>query len=30
MPPKQILAVMRLHLDALDNVAGPAEPAASV
>jgi AcrR family transcriptional regulator len=30
MPPEQIVAVMRLHLDALDNEAGPPEPTASV
>jgi AcrR family transcriptional regulator len=29
MPPEQILAVMRLHLDALDNKTGPAQPRAS-
>jgi AcrR family transcriptional regulator len=30
MPPEQIVAVVRLHLDALDNEADPAEPTASV
>jgi BetI-type transcriptional repressor, C-terminal len=29
MPPEQIVAVVRLHLDALDNEAGPTEPTAS-
>jgi AcrR family transcriptional regulator len=29
MPPEQIVAVVRLHLDALDNEARPAEPTAS-
>ena len=29
MAPEHIVAVMRLHLDALDNMAGPTEPTAS-
>jgi AcrR family transcriptional regulator len=30
MPPEQIVAVVRLHLDALEDEAGPSEPTASV
>jgi AcrR family transcriptional regulator len=29
MPPEQIIAVVRLHLDALDNAASPTEPTAN-